>query len=317
MQAWYVPTFNGDLRLEAAKKKTKLTIVDPTPLEKKMLVEISAVLLDRGWIEEAINPDPEENVPTRVTPWHVMIDAPLEKVGPVIVNIMRPGPAVLTAVKFADGKIEVCEHHEPGQTGKDLEKLAEKDDAKAAATTKRPTPSCPNCFVGAIEPATQVLLEFLTPEQHETWSQSRYIVVRGGLSGHRYIIAHRASEIATRNGRICWDADDRGTLHFHDQSVPPEEEVLAAMLILQHREHWLRNEATCLAFGNGINIPPPPRGFQRVFKNPFGDIMDGIWDSQMTAMAGGFGLALLKPPGFAELLAADLQQLAYVQASAI
>ena len=35
-------------------------------------------------------------------------------------------------------------------------------------------------------------------------------------------------------------------LHFHDNSVPPEEEVLAAKLILEHREPWLRNEATCL-----------------------------------------------------------------------
>jgi hypothetical protein len=280
MRTWFFPTFHGDLRLEAAKKKTKLTIVDPTPLEKKMLIEISAVLVDREWIKEPIAEDATE----------ALIDAPLEKVGPVVVNVMRPGPAVLTAVKFADGKIEVCEHHKPGKTGKELEKLAEKPEAEAAATVKRPTPCCPNCFVDAIEPATQVLLEFLTPEQHATWARERYIVVRGGLSGHRYIVAHRNSVIAATNGRICWDADDKGTLHFHDQSVPPEEEVLAAMLILRHREHWLRNEATCI--GAAPNNPSF-WVFTKVFKNPFGDIMDGIPDAQLTTAVGVMGAVFL------------------------
>jgi hypothetical protein len=39
--------------------------------------------------------------------------------------------------------------------------------------------------------------------------------------------------------------------------------VLAAKLILEHRETWLRNEATLL---EGSNLK---------FKNPFGDISDG------------------------------------------
>lgn len=284
MRAWYIPTFNGDLRLEAddkkPKKKTKLTIVDPTPLEKQTLLEIGAVLLDRGWIEEKIDEDATE----------IMIDAPIEKVGPVVVNIMRPGPAKLTAVKFTDGHIEIVEHRDSDVTLKELEKVAEKPEAEAAASVKRPTPCCPNCFVDAIAPATETLLAFLSPEQHETWARERYIVVRGGLSGHRYIVAHRNSEIAARNGRVAWDADDRGTMHFHDQSVPPEEEVLAAMLILRHREHWLRNEATCIG-----NSPTSPSYviFTKVYKNPFGDFFDGVPDAQFTASIGMMGAALL------------------------
>jgi hypothetical protein len=39
--------------------------------------------------------------------------------------------------------------------------------------------------------------------------------------------------------------------------------VLGAKLILEHRETWLRNEATLL---EGSNMK---------FKNPFGDISDG------------------------------------------
>jgi hypothetical protein len=55
--------------------------------------------------------------------------------------------------------------------------------------------------------------------------------------------------------------------------VPPEEEVLSAMLILQHREHWLRNEATCF-------------GGRAYYKNPFGGGSDGVADSMMTSDIG-------------------------------
>ena len=54
--------------------------------------------------------------------------------------------------------------------------------------------------------------------------------------------------------------------------MPPEEEVLAAKLILEHREPWLRNEATCLQQtkdGKWHDL-----GFLR-YKNPFGDASDG------------------------------------------
>lgn len=276
MKKWFVPSFNGDLRLEPADspfrdKKTKLSIVKPTPDEKSQIIALSALLLDREWIKEPIA-DIEDDQ-------HIIIDAPLEKVGPVFVNALRPGPAVLTAVQFKDGHIEVCEHREPGVTSKELSKLAEKPKAEAAATVKRPTPCCPNCFIDAVKPATEVLLSFLTPEQHETWAKHRYIVVRGGLSGHRYLIAHRASEIAAKNGKIVWDCEDRDVLHFHDWSVPPEEEVLATMLILQHREAWLRNEATCFA-GYGE--------YTRVFKNPFGDHRDGALDAALTMYFGAW-----------------------------
>jgi hypothetical protein len=70
-------------------------------------------------------------------------------------------------------------------------------------------------------------------------------------------------------------------LKFFDWSVPPEEEVLAAKLILEHREPWLRNEATL--FHELQNWYAEP-----VFKNPFGDKSDGTSDA---AFMTGIGLA--------------------------
>jgi hypothetical protein len=63
-------------------------------------------------------------------------------------------------------------------------------------------------------------------------------------------------------------------VHFHDRRVPPEEEVLAAKLILEHAEPWLRNEATLWSAG------------AMIFKNPFGNGMDGVEDATFTQRIG-------------------------------
>ncbi len=202
----------------------------------------------------------------------ITIHAPLEKVGPMATAIMRPGQQVLTAVRFKGGEVETVS----GKAPEALQALADKaaaappeKPAEAAVTVKRPTPSCPQCIPGAIEPATETLLAFLNEEEHESWARDRCIMVQGGLSGHQYLLSHRHSPFAARAGRMCFDLDDRFVVHFHDWRVPPEEEVLAAKLILEHREDWLRNEATCFAAGSA----------KMVFKNPFGDISDGTRDA--------------------------------------
>lgn len=272
MKKWFIPSWNGDVRLEASSldaNKTVLVAFEPTPAEQEALIVIGKTLLEKKWIEKLFSSEDLAGP--------IAIDAPLEKVGPVVVALLKPGPAVLTAVRLKNGQVEVVEHREPGKaTVEALEAVAEKP-ATAAATVKRPTPSCPDCYVnGANVKASEVLLSFLTKEQHATWKTDRYIVVRGGLTKHLYIIAHRNSEIAAKNGRICFDSFDKDVLHFHDQSVPPEEEVLAAMLCLQFREPWLRNEATCFY---GLR-------FTKVFKNPFGDVNDGVLDANITKTVG-------------------------------
>jgi hypothetical protein len=277
VKVWYIPTWNGDVRIEPAaddpKNKCTLAVFHPTADEREALTAISTLLVERKWLAE---PVAAEIVDQRFT-----IDAPMEDVGPLVAAALRKGPAVISALHLRGGRVEVVEHSGvTPATEEELKKLAKKP-AKAAATVRRPTPSCPECFVEGIPPATEALLAFLTPEQHATWADERYLICRGGLTGHRYILAHRSSEIATKNGRICFDADDRDILHFHDQAVPPEEEILASMLILQHREPWLRNEATCL----GLR-------FHRVFKNPFGDHMDGVLDASLTKMVGIVAQAL-------------------------
>jgi hypothetical protein len=283
---WFFPSWNGDHRLEPNPKdpeETVLIIQKPTPDESLMLDKLGAAMFTAGWISEWKSVAKSRSMFKK----SIVVGAPLEKVGPLFVWAFKPGPAVLTAVRFENGKVTCCSDGlgELMKFSESVAKEAKEKDApkpKAAATVKRPTPSCPDCIPGAIEPASEVLLAFLSPEEHATWAKERAIYVEGGLTGTLYRLAHRHSEQAQRQTRICMDLDAGQTIHFHDTTVPPEEEVLAAKLILEHREDWLRNEATTF-FSNDK------------FKNPFGDWSDGVADAGLTAdMGKTLSLGLLR-----------------------
>ena len=295
---WFIPSWNGDLRLVPGDDNTTLlSIENPTPDEERILENLGKLFLENDFVEEWTTHKPGFFAKLVGTKREIKINAPIEKLGPLVVAVMRPGPAVLTAITFKDGKCLVTDGageglvkmtesvvagttpaaDEPKAEEKKSKALAKKDEPKAAATVRRPTPSCPQCQPGAIEPASEVLLSFLNDEEHASWARSRFIVVEGGLSGHRYVLAHRHSRLAQHFGRICYDLDAKCVVHFHDWRVPPEEEVLAAKLILQHREPWLRNEATMFHTGAGETIR---------FKNPFGDVYDGVDDANFTSKIG-------------------------------
>ena len=320
---WFVPSWHGDLRLEEKDGATLFTIEKPTPREQEIVREIEKEARLRGWWKDA------RDLICASGEGPCTLLAPITEVGPFASRLMRPGRAVLTALVFRDGEIVANERPEviadlvaasaasdlgtaktdpPSDAAKTESPKAKKDEkeepgdkpegvsppkegdvggakappakaAKAAATVKRPTPSCPQCVPGSIAPAREVLLTFLNDEEHASWAKTRTIVVEGGLTGHRYLLAHRASEAAARIGRMCFDLDDEIVLHWHDWTVPPEEEVLSAKILLQHREHWMRHEASVLG-------APFARD---VFKNPFGNIQDGVPDADFTQ---GYGLMM-------------------------
>ena len=306
---WYIPSWNGDLRLVPSDNNTTLlSIVNPTPDEERILENLGKVLLENDLIEEWVMRKPGFFARLIGKKHEIKINAPIEKIGPLVVSTMRPGPAVLTAISFTGGKclvssdgeelVKLTEAVVAGTTpfveetktdekalantddkkpdSKKSKALAKKDEPKAAATVRRPTPSCPQCQPGAVEPASEVLLSFLNDEEHASWAKERFIIVEGGMSGHRYALAHRHSRLAQHFGRICYDLDAQCVVHFHDWRVPPEEEILAAKLILKYREPWLRNEATMFQAAPGAMR----------FKNPFGDVYDGIADADFTSKIG-------------------------------
>lgn len=292
---WYLPSWNGDIRAERDPddpKQTLVTIVEPTVAELMTLGKLEHLLRKKGWYkeDEPLWEDVKDQRRTDAKRQQVLVHAKIDKVAKLLVDGFKPGKQTLTAFVYKDGEIETVDGTQGDEA---LEKAAAKAaDGKGhrAATVKRPTPSCPACRAGAVEPATEVLLDFLDEGQHRDWARDRTIVVQGGLTSHRYLIAHRNSPTAAELGRIAFDLDDGRVMHFHDSSVPPEEEVLAAKLILEHREPWLRNEATCIGATwtpNGLQIPGVlSRRQALVFKNPFGDGGDGVEDAVLTATLG-------------------------------
>lgn len=299
---WYFPSWNGDVRLVDRDGVAVLLAVDPTPSELRQMGDFLRACKKRGWTKKSaheglisVGSDGKEREVARLT-------TSVAEAGPVLARIAQPSRAVLTAVRIAGGKIEVVDQSDvervtekvvkseklkstldvveeklKGSEEKAKPEVAKVDPPKeeetVAATVRRPTPCCPQCEPGSIEPAREVLLSFLDRRQHADWARHRAIVVEGGLTGHRYLLAHRNGPVAASVGRICYDLDDRSVVHFHDWRVPPEEEILASMLILQHREPWLRNQATI--FSGGAR-----------FSNPFGDGSDGVADSTLAADFG-------------------------------
>jgi hypothetical protein len=264
----YIPSWNGDFRLEDdGKGGSRLVVHDPTPHEQKILDDFLRAANTKGWVS-AQDQGASFNEKTRR---EVALAAPLSKASKILIKLTRPEKQTLTAVAFSDGKLSIIEGADEAAVEKVAETVEEaaatEDPQKPAkaASVKRPTPCCPDCEIGSVAPASEVLLAFLNEDEHETWARERAIVVTGGLTGHRYVLAHRHSAIAAYNSRMCFDLDDGRIVHFHDNSVPPEEEVLAAKLILEHREPWLRNEATLFLGGETMK-----------FKNPFGDLSDGV-----------------------------------------
>ena len=294
MDTWYFPAWNGDFRLKAAADNTSvLEIIDPSAGEESLLSEFFRIARKRKWTRARAKID---NAAYR----EIKLSASVAAAGKVLVGILKPGEQSLTAIKYEDEDIiEVVESAnteklaallEPKTTHAPTKAKPAKEKKKKAASVKRPTACCPRCIPGAVDRASEVLLSFLSTEQHEQWAEHRTIEVHGHMSGHTYVLAHRHTDMAQQMGFMCGDLTDGGVLHFHDWSVPPEEEVLAAKIILEHREDWLRHEATCL----GGRIPGiAPRSMRDVFKNPFGDFFDGIPDSVFTQQVGQFFLGML------------------------
>lgn len=271
----YIPSWNGDFRLEDdGKGGSKLIVHAPTPRELEILGEFMRKADAKGWVT-----DSDRDADLRGDKSEVAIGAPLSKASKILIKLAQPVKQTLTAVSFSDGKLSVIEGADDAATEKiadAVEAASATEDPKQpakAASVKRHTPCCPDCEVGSVAPASEVLLAFLNEDEHESWARDRAIVVTGGLTGHRYILAHRQSAIAAYNTKMCFDLDDGEILHFHDNSVPPEEEVLAAKLILEHREPWLRNEATLFGSRN------------MRFKNPFGG-GDGVEASVFVSKVG-------------------------------
>jgi hypothetical protein len=325
---WYFPSWSGDFRLvddpNGGGDCCLLEIEKPTAHELDALDNFLTYAGKKRWVSAGLSLTAKPDSYRFKDDKTVKLAASVAVAGKALLRYIKPKATTITAVKFSGGGVEVASAAETTKFGALIDKAAAEakqdasDEVKAASST-RPTPCCPQCIPGSIERASEVLLSFLNDEEHRQWAERRAIEVVGHLSGHRYLVCHRNSKLAQMFGRMCFDLTDMGVMHFHDWAVPPEEEVLAVKHILEHREPWLRNEATCfgrtfrqtrLTLGgrpslsngqprvfdvqSGLWLDATPgeawmvtsHDWRDVFKNPFGGFHDGVADAAFTASLG-------------------------------
>lgn len=263
---WAFTSWSGDFRLapDGANKST-LTIEDATPSEVERLGAFLKKARSKDWVEQHVGMDGGKKI---VIP----VNAPLAKAGRILLGARPKG--ILTAVVSTSGHVKAV-------TDGDADKVAAAvadPDAKAAASVRRPTLCCPCPQPGPDVRATEVLQAFCTPRQRAQYDAEGLLRCYGNLSGRLYEIAHRHHPLAVERTKIIWDVEGGCILHAYDWSVPPAEEVLVMKLVLEHAEHWIRNDS-------GAWCAPPPH-----YPNPFmpehrqGD--DGLADAAFMRALG-------------------------------
>jgi len=268
MKTWYHPSWCGDFRLVAENgnpEQCRLIVTDPTPLEIQQLGKFLLKARKKKWVRDLAGvADRGDST--------LLIDAPVAKAGKVLLGWKRRKD-LLTAVKSHDGKIIPVIG-----AGDDVEAIVAKPDTKEAATVKRPTLCCPTPVTGPDVRASEVLQAFCSAKQWSDWLKHGFLIAYGHLTGRPYRICHRHTELARRQGKICWDLKDNQVIHGYDWSVPPAEEVLSFKLVLEHAEHWIRNKSALVS--NDV--------FNNPFRNPGSDQgMDGTEDAAFMSELGG------------------------------
>lgn len=290
LMAWYVPSSSGDYRLEHLGDDgvaCLLTVEDPTAHEQAVLSAFMSELRQR----DLVGADATFSVTGRT---EIVVAAPVSRVAPLLVGHALVGAGTVTAVRSVGGKMlatidGASPKPDPGEVaGPDVRaveleaeihqlEVAAKtpvDVPAAAVTVRRPVLCCPHPVEGPEMRSSQVLETFLTPSQLRDWRDHRFVTCRGNLSGRRYRVVHREHPLARRQKYIAWDIEADRPVHAYDWRVPPAEEALGLLLVLQHREDWVRNPSGW--FYGGVSYP-----------HPFGyGSSDGTLDTHLMTRAG-------------------------------
>lgn len=293
LSAWHVPSATGDFELKVHPEdeaKCLLVVEDPTPSEIDKLIAFKKRCNQYKWIDPLAGINREGRT-------EIVIDAPLSKCGKHLAKEAMPDRGRITAITSKDGTILAVTTSDEPDEEKKLEAAAADEKAETAVTTKRPTKCCPNPIEGPLVRSSRVLRKFCTPQQWKDWCEHGWLICYGHLSGHAYRLVHRHHPAAKVQGKICYDLDDRQTLHAYDWSTPPAEEVLTFKIILENCEPWLRCEAS--GFGPWKGRRGDGRSIGFIDPSDNGG-MEGTWDAAVfrwigEAVAGArFGSDLVK-----------------------
>lgn len=259
----YIPTVNGDVRLERIDdKSTRVIVSKASPLESKGLRDLAEYAVKKGWLDKTDDAVFDEG--------SFILKAEIKKAQAKLAKALKPGRETVTIVRFAGGQMEELMAEPtadtaavastpqtglgpPAAAARATGDAEEAKTAQAAATVAKPYLGCPPPdFAAAVLRANRVLEQFLTEEQKEDFRKYNRFITIGGATGHRLMITSRLArtQLATWQ-RSLYDLDDETPLCVHDWDVPPAEEMLALHLLVAQPQHemYLRQlEADVEAF---------------------------------------------------------------------
>lgn len=224
---WYLPTFYGDIRLEAAKESgTTLIYEKLSPSEVEAMLSLRERAVRPKWGRKPWASLSDFPVPSEQGSGEIRLDAPIEDVQKLLSKALKPGRVLVTAVRFAGGAVEekreasLAPYRKEGETTEPPS--APPLNEQKAEVTKTPSPittavtvaapvlGCPAPdFAQADIRATRVLEAFLLDDQLEDFRRYGQFVSLGHETGHRYLITSRNARgrLAAAGGRSLYDLD--------------------------------------------------------------------------------------------------------------
>ena len=251
---WYIPSYYGDVRLEAlGESRCRVIAEKTTEREQAALNALATLATKQRWLPK----DAKSALFSDIGVLTTTLEAPIAKVAKQLAKLLKPKRKVISAVKYKDGKIEEIfddpktddpktdEHPYRESAVPDQEPSAQ-PPAVAATSVAAPTRGCPAPDFDTAElKARGVLATFLRPDQLEDFARYNRFVSIGADTGHRYMVTSRqATDALSRYQRTLYDLDEERSLCVHDWSVPPAEEMLSlhVLLALPDWERFLRHE---------------------------------------------------------------------------
>lgn len=227
-------------------------MTDVTPTELEALRRLETASKKKGWLAQ--DKTIAKNGEVLLGP--VAID----KVAALLAKAMKPGRQLVSAVRFANGKMTeiraadiaieapaaAAPYREDAGAAdpSKAERAAAKKEKATAVTVPKPTLGCPApAFEKAEIQASRILEQFLSAEQLEDFRLYNRFVSTGADSGHRYMVtSRRATDSLAQYHRSLFDLDEGQEFCVHDWTVPAAEEMLTlhVLLGLPGYERWMR-----------------------------------------------------------------------------
>lgn len=215
----HVPTTQGDVSITKVDEKTcTFATTKLSHMEKKVVTAI----LDKFLVPRSYNK-------TKLEDQTFTLPEKIESVHKVLMKQLKKDKTTITAVKLADGSItEVL----------NPDKVLPPGDSVTVEKPARGCPPRPEMPPREVR-ATRVLEMFLNPVQLADFRERGAVCVVGCATGHRYSVCHPLAAARLQSphcGHLVVDLDDDYRYCTYQMNLPPAEELLAHVLMLELRE---------------------------------------------------------------------------------